>query len=69
MSIDTILKQILNDPNLKNKYWPELNNVEAQNMNTISRSNNVYLKYISAILSENITETNRRTQISNLLNN
>jgi hypothetical protein len=69
MSIDTILKLILEDPELRAEFWPEITNVGAQNLITIGRSDNIYLKYIFAILSENTTEQTRKNQISNLLNN
>jgi uncharacterized membrane protein len=69
MSIDTILKLILEDAELRAEFWPEITNPEAQNMITIGRSDNIYLKYIYAILSENTTEQTRKNQISHLLNN
>ena len=69
MSIDTILKLILEDPELRAEFWPEMTNVGAQNLITIGRSDNIYLRYIFAILSENTTDQTRKNQISNLLNN
>lgn len=69
MSIDTILKLILEDTELRAEFWPEITNPKAQNMITIGRSDNIYLKYIYAILSENTTDQTRKNQISHLLNN
>jgi hypothetical protein len=67
MSTDTILKKILSNVTLKEKYWPELENVEDLNINTIGLQNNIYLKYIHAILIDR-TDQARRIMIANLLN-
>jgi hypothetical protein len=67
MSTDTILKKILSNSILKEKYWPEIENVTELNINTIGFQNNIYLKYIHAILIDK-NEQVRKNMIANLLN-
>jgi hypothetical protein len=67
MSTDTILKKILNNVNLKAKYWPDVN-VDKMNLKTIAVQDNIYLKYIAAMLSDASSEQVRKNQIANLLN-
>lgn len=67
MSTDTILKKILNNSLLKEKYWPEISNPDELNINTIGSQNNIYLKYIHAILIDK-NDMVRKNMIANLLN-
>jgi hypothetical protein len=68
MSTDTILKKILKNKILGEKYWPEITDVDEINMSIIATSDNIYLKYIYFILTAT-TDQARRNSISNLLNN
>lgn len=43
MSTDDIIKKIVNDPKLKEKYWNEVN-TDLLNLNTLKTSSNKYLK-------------------------
>jgi hypothetical protein len=67
MNIDEILRKILANPELKNLYWPNIKNPESQNLNTLIMSDNVYLKYLHAVLSDQNDNT-RNNSLSNLLN-
>lgn len=67
MNTDQILRKILSNEELK-KYWPEITNVESENINTIKKKNNIYLKYINAVLADDIANDNVRKQtIANLI--
>jgi hypothetical protein len=67
MSTDQILQKILANPDLKKKYWPKIEDPSSQNVNTILKSDNIYLRYLHAIFSDQ--NDNTRTQaIANLLN-
>ena len=67
MNIDEILRKILANPELKERYWPEIKNPESQNLNTLIMSQNVYLKYLHTVLSAQNDNT-RNNSLSNLLN-
>lgn len=67
MRSDQILRKVLANPKLKEKYWPELTDPNAQNLNTLLLSNNVYLKYLHSLFSE-ASDPMRRNTISKLLN-
>lgn len=63
MNVDLILRKILADEDLK-KFWPEIKNIEAQNINTIKKiENNIYLKYIYIVLADDIANDNVRKNI------
>jgi hypothetical protein len=66
MSTDEILQKILANPNLKEKYWPEID-PKTQNVNTILRSRNIYLLYLHTIFSEQ-NDNARNQALANLLN-
>jgi hypothetical protein len=66
MSTDEILQKILANPNLKEKYWPEIDPT-TQNVNTILRSRNIYLQYLHTIFSEQ-NDNARNQALANLLN-
>jgi hypothetical protein len=67
MNTDQILRKILSDEELK-KFWPEIKNVETENLNTIRIKNNIYLKYIHTVLSNEISNDNvRKNTIANLI--
>lgn len=67
MNADQILRKILSDEELK-KFWPEIKNVEMENINTINMKNNVYLKYIHTVLANGIAnDTVRKNIIANLI--
>jgi len=67
MNIDEILRKILANPELNKRYWPEIKNPESQNLNTLIMSQNVYLKYLHIVLSDQNDNT-RNNSLSNLLN-
>jgi hypothetical protein len=67
MSTDEILQKILANPDLKEKYWPEIKDSSSQNVNTILMSKNIYLRYLHAILSDQNDNT-RNQAIANLIN-
>jgi len=55
MNENAILKAILSDPTLKKKYWPEIN-ASSQNMKTLLRSDNRYVKSLYYLIdSKQIT--------------
>jgi len=67
MNTDQILRKILSDEELK-KFWPEITNVEAENINTIQNKNNIYLKYIHTVLANDIANDRvRMNMIANLI--
>lgn len=71
MSIDQILRKILSNKDFQN-YWPEIINVEAENLNTIKMKmdNNIYLKYLHTVLSNDNTNNNvRKNIVSKLISN
>jgi len=67
MSTDEILRIILAEPNLREKFWPNIPNPEAQNLNTLLMSDNMYLKYLHIILSD-ANDNTRKNALANLLN-
>lgn len=68
MNTDQILRKILSDEELK-KYWTEITNAESENVNTIRTKNNIYLKYLNAVLADDIANDNvRRQTVANLIN-
>lgn len=67
MSTDEILQKILANLDLKKEYWPEIEDPSSQNVNTILRSDNINLKYLHAIFSDQNDNT-RNQAIANLLN-
>ena len=62
MNTDQILRKILSDEDLK-KFWPEITNVETENINTIKIKNNIYLKYIATVLANDIANDKVRMNI------
>lgn len=67
MNTDQILRKILLDEELK-KFWPEITNVETENINTIKIKNNIYLKYIAYVLANDIANDRvRMNMIANLI--
>ena len=67
MGPDTIFRKILANKELKEKYWPEITDIHELNLSNIATNNNLYLRFISAILIER-PDSVRKTMISNLLN-
>lgn len=67
MNIDQILREVLANPELKEKYWPEITNPDAQNVNTLLMHRNIYLTYLHSVFSDR-PDTARKQAISNLLN-
>lgn len=67
MNIDEILRKILANPELNNRYWPEITNPESQNLNTLNMSSNIYLKYLHIVLNDHNDNTKYNT-LANLLN-
>lgn len=67
MNTDQILRKILSDEELK-KFWPEIKNVETENINTIRIKNNIYLKYVATVLATDIASNRvRENIIANLI--
>ena len=67
MNTDKILSKLLSNNDLK-KYWPEITNVESENINTIIRKNNIYLKYVHTVLADDYANDNvRKSIISKLI--
>jgi len=66
MSTDDILKKVLENPDLKEEYWPEIDPI-TQNVNTILTSRNIYLRYLHIIFSDQNDNTRKNT-LANLLN-
>ena len=62
MNTDLILRKILSDEKLKN-FWPELNDVNKENINTIKIKNNIYLKYVATVLANDIANDKVRMNI------
>ncbi|MFV0158681.1 hypothetical protein OBK24_09485 [Empedobacter falsenii] len=62
MNTDQILRKILSDEELK-KFWPEITNVETENINTIKIKNNIYLKYIATVLANDMANDRVRMNI------
>ncbi|WP_318641708.1 hypothetical protein [Flavobacterium ardleyense] len=62
MNTDQILRKILSDTELK-KHWTEITNADSENVNTIRNKNNIYLKYLNAVLADEIANDNVRRQI------
>jgi len=62
MNTDLILRKILSDEKLK-KFWPELNDVNTENINTIKIKNNIYLKYVATVLANDIANDKVRMNI------
>lgn len=68
MNTDQILRKVLAEDDLK-KYWPEITNVTSENINTIISKNNIYLKYIHTVLSNEKPNDNvRKNIVANLIN-
>lgn len=67
MSTDDILRKVLANPALREKYWPEITNPEAQNLNTLLQSVNINLQYLHIIFSDSNDNT-RRNALANLIN-
>lgn len=67
MNKEILLKKILQNEELKEKYWPEINPIE-HNSQTIMRSDNKYLKALSEFLSDNTDNYSFKaiTQIFNI---
>ena len=51
MTTIEIIKKILADPKLKEKYWKDVDE-ESENINTLKQSSNKYLKALSSVLDE-----------------
>jgi hypothetical protein len=51
MNKETILKNILSNPGLREKYWPEIK-PEEQNLHTLAASTNKYVKCIHYLINE-----------------
>jgi hypothetical protein len=51
MSIDDIIKSIVEDPNLKSKYWNDIK-PELYNSSTLLRSNNKFLKSLPCLIDK-----------------
>ena len=51
MNKEIILKKILNNKELKEKYWPNID-VEKHNVNTLLRENNKYLRALYYLFEE-----------------
>lgn len=66
MRSEQILKIILENPNLKEKYWPDIN-VDEVNTNTLLQSTNPYLKALYYLLTET-NKTRLRGMTNNVLN-
>lgn len=62
MNTDQILRKILSDEELK-KFWPEIKNVETENINTIKIKNNIYLKYVATVLANDYANDKVRMNI------
>jgi hypothetical protein len=67
MSPDEILKKILENPELQEQYWPEITDPSTQNVNTLSISKNIYLRYLHTIFSEQVDAV-RYNALANLIN-
>lgn len=65
MTVDAILKEILENSELRKKYWPEITPV-SENSNTIIQSQNQYVESLHAIFSP--SDNYRKTFIANLIN-
>ena len=65
MNKDKLLKEILHNKELKEKYWNDIE-VENINLNTLSRTadeeNNDYLKYLYVMFNNLDSSKNRITQ-------
>ena len=67
MNTDQIHRKILTDQDLE-KIWPEITNIESENVNTIKMKPNVYLKYVSIVLSSEYANDNvKKKLIANLI--
>lgn len=67
MSTDEILQKILSNPQLMEKYWPEIKDPTTQNVNTILMTKNIYLRYLHEIFSDK-PDTTKKNAVLNLLN-
>jgi hypothetical protein len=66
MSIDKILKEILKDKNLKEKYWKNVN-IENENLRTASIHKNKNVKLLAILLNDD-TRTMKIKNIKNIYN-
>ena len=67
MSTDEILQKVLANPDLQKQFWPEITDPSTQNVVTLLMSNNIYLKYLHAIFSDQ-PDMVRNQSIANLIN-
>lgn len=65
MNKETILNNILSNPELREKYWPEIN-PEEQNLQTLVASPNKYVKCIHYLVNEASNKKNLYNSIYNL---
>ena len=63
MDKQVVLKEILENKELKAKYWPEIDS-ENENVNTLIMSKNKYVKSLNSILNT----TNASVRINELFN-
>ena len=71
MNKDKLLKEILDNVDLKEKYWPELKETESINQMTLLKKsdelNNEYLKFLYTLITNTDSSTKAFNQsISNL---
>ena len=66
MNKDKILKEILKSPELKEKYWPNID-VDAYNISTLLREDSMYLRTLYYIFEES-NKTKFTGMIKNIKN-
>lgn len=65
MNKETILNNILSNPELREKYWPEIK-PEEQNLHTLATSTNKYVKCIHYLVNEASNKKSLYNSIYNL---
>ena len=67
MTRNKLLIEILNHPELKEKYWKD-EDVKKYNMKTIQRSSNKYIKALFYIIPEQNSTTHSKKNILQIFN-
>lgn len=66
MNQDALLKEILNNKELRDSYWPDLQDIDSINVNTLLRKsnelNNSYLKLLHILITNVKSSTTRINQ-------
>lgn len=66
MNQDALLKEILNNKKLRDSYWPDLQDIDSINVNTLLRKsnelNNSYLKLLHILITNVKSSTTRINQ-------